>query len=87
MDAYHQQLARYQTHNYNVYLRWSPTWDKHSLTLTAGYNGEMYRYHSQEAERMDLMTEDLSSFNFAKGEVTELSESIKTAATNGFFAS
>ena len=86
VDSYHQQLARYQTHNYNVYLRWSPTWDKHHLTLTAGYNGEMYRYHSLEAERMDLMTEDLSSFNFAKGEVTELSESIKTAATNGFFA-
>ncbi|MBO4577354.1 MAG: TonB-dependent receptor [Paludibacteraceae bacterium] len=85
VDSYHQQLARYQTHNYNVYLRWAPTWDKHSLTLTAGYNGEMYRYHSLEAERMDLMTEELSSFNFAKGEVTDLSESIKTVATNGFF--
>ena len=86
VDSYHQQLARYQTHNYNVYLRWAPTWDRHSLTVTAGYNGEMYRYHSLEAERLDLMTEDLSSFNFAKGEVTELSESIKTYATNGFFA-
>ena len=86
VDSYHQQLARYITHNYNVYLRWTPTWGKHSLTLTAGYNGEMYRYHSLEAERMDLMTEDLSSFNFAKGEVTDLSESIKTASTNGFFA-
>ena len=85
VDTYHQQLARYMTHNYNVYFRWSPTWDKHHLTLTAGYNGEMYRYHSLEAERMDLMTEDLSSFNFAKGEVTDLSESIKTVATNGFF--
>ena len=86
VDSYHQQLARYQTHSYNVYLRWTPTWDKHHLTLTAGYNGEMYRYHSLEAERMDLMTENLSSFNFAKGEVTDLSESIRTAATNGFFA-
>ena len=86
VDSYHQQLARYQTHTYNVYLRWMPTWDKHHLTLTAGYNGEMYRYHSLEAERMDLMTEELSSFNFAKGEVTDLSESIKTVATNGFFA-
>lgn len=85
VNSYHQQLARYQTHNYNVYLCWNPTWDKHHLTLTAGYNGEMYRYHSLEVERMDLMTEDLSSFNFAKGEVTDLSESIKTAATNGFF--
>ncbi len=85
VNSYHQQLARYMTHNYNVYFRWSPTWDKHHLTLTAGYNGEMYRYHSLEAERMDLMTEDLSSFNFAKGEVTDLSESIKTVATNGFF--
>lgn len=86
VNSYHQQLARYQTHNYNVYLRWTPSWDKHNLTLTAGYNGEMYRYHSLEAERMDLMTEDLSSFNFAKGEVTGLSESIKTVSTNGFFA-
>ena len=85
VNSYHQQLARYMTHNYNVYFRWSPTWDKHHLTLTAGYNGEMYRYHSLEAERMDLMTENLSSFNFAKGEVTDLSESIKTVATNGFF--
>lgn len=85
VNSYHQQLARYQTHNYNVYLRWTPTWDKHHLTLTAGYNGEMYRYHSLEAERMDLITEELSSFNFAKGEVTNLSESVKTYATNGFF--
>ena len=85
VDSYRQQLARYQTHNYNVYVRWAPTWGKHSLNLTAGYNGEMYRYHSTVAERMDLMTEDLSSFNFAKGEVTDLSESIKTVATNGFF--
>ena len=85
VDSYRQQLARYQTHNYNIYARWTPTWDKHHLTLTAGYNGEMYRYHSTVAERMDLMTEELSSFNFAKGEVTDLSESIKTVATNGFF--
>ena len=85
VDSYRQQIARYQTHNYNVYIRWTPTWDKHHLTLTAGYNGEMYRYHSTVAERMDLMTEELSSFNFAKGEVTDLSESIKTFATNGFF--
>ena len=86
VNSYHQQLARYQTHNYNVYLSWTPNWDRHYLAVTAGYNGEMYRYHSLEAERLDLMTEDLSSFNFAKGEVTELSESIKTYATNGFFA-
>ena len=86
VDSYHQQLARYQTHSYNVYLRWDPSWNKHHLTLTAGYNGEMYRYHSTEAARMDLTTENLSSFNFAKGEVTDLSESIRTAATNGFFA-
>ena len=85
VDSYHQQIARYQTHSYNVYVRWNSTWDKHHFTLTAGYNGEMYRYHSTEATRMDLMTEDLSSFNFAKGEVTDLSESIKTVATNGFF--
>ena len=85
VDSYRQQIARYQTHNYNVYIRWTPTWDKHHLTLTAGYNGEMYRYHSTVAERMDLMTEELSSFNFAKGEVTDLSEYIKTFATNGFF--
>ena len=85
VDSYRQQIARYQTHNYNVYIRWTPTWDKHHLTLTAGYNGEMYRYHSTVAERMDLMTEEQSSFNFAKGEVTDLSESIKTFATNGFF--
>lgn len=85
VDSYHQQLARYQTHIYNVYLNWNPTWEQHHLGLTAGYNGEMYRYHSLEAKRMDLMTEDLSSFNFASGEVTDLSESIKTYATNGFF--
>lgn len=86
VDSYHQQLARYITHTYNVYLKWNPSYGEHKLGITAGYNGEMYRYHSLEATRMDLMTEDLSSFNFAKGEVTELSESIKTYATNGFFA-
>ena len=85
VNSLYQKLARYQTHNYNVYLAWNPTWDKHHFTLTAGYNGEMWRYHSLKAERMDLMTEDMSTFNFAKGEVTDLSETIQAFATNGFF--
>lgn len=85
VDTYHQQIARYINHRFNVYLKWDPTWDQHHLTLTAGYNGDIYRYHSLEAARSDLMTEELSSFNFAKGEVTQLDESILTANTNGFF--
>lgn len=85
VDTYHQQIARYQTHMYNAYIKWDPTWDQHHLSVAAGYNGQMYRYHSLEATRADMMTEDLNSFNFATGEVTDLSESIKTYATNGFF--
>jgi len=85
VDKYHQQIARYINHNYNVYLKWNPTWGQHHLTLTGGYNGDQYRYHSLEAERSDLMTEELSSFNFATGEVTQLEESILEANTNGFF--
>ena len=86
VDKYKQTIARYQTHNYNVYLTWNPTWDDHHLTLMGGYNGEYYRYHALTAERYDLMTEELSNFNFAKGEVNELSETIQEAVTNGVFA-
>lgn len=86
VDKYKQTIARYQTHNYNVYLTWNPTWDDHHLTLMGGYNGEYYRYHALTAERYDLMTEELSNFNFAKGEVTELSETVQEAVTNGVFA-
>lgn len=85
VDSYHQQLARYQTHQYNVFLNWNPTWNAHHLGITAGYNGEMYRYRSLEVARQEMMTEELSSFNFATGEVTQLEESIKTYATNGIF--
>lgn len=85
VNSLYQKLARFVTHNYNVYLAWTPSWDKHHLSITAGYNGEMYRYHSLKAARMDLMTEDLSNFNFAKGEVTDLSETVEAFATNGVF--
>ncbi|MBR1807948.1 MAG: TonB-dependent receptor [Paludibacteraceae bacterium] len=85
VNSLYQKIARFLTHNYNVYITWNPTWDKHHLTLTAGYNGEMYGYHSLKAERMDLMTEDLSNFNFAKGELKDLSETVESFASNGFF--
>ncbi len=85
VNSLYQKLARFQDHNYNVYIAWTPSWDQHHLALTAGYNGEMYRYHSIKAERMDLMTEDMSNFNFAKGEVTDLSETVEAFATNGVF--
>ncbi len=86
VDSYKQTIGRYQTHNYNVYLKWNPTWNQHHLTLMGGYNGEMYAYRGITVERYDLMTEELSNFNFAKGDVSELSESVKKAATNGLFA-
>lgn len=86
VDLYSQTLARYQTHNYNVYLTWNPVWDEHHLTLMAGYNGEMYRYHALSADRNDLLTEELNNFNFAKGDDINLSESVQVAVTNGVFA-
>jgi len=85
VDNYHQQIARYQTHTYNVYLKWTPTWDKHHLQVMAGYNGEMYRYHSIEASRSNLMTEDLSNFNFAKGDDAKITEAVQQSLTNGVF--
>ncbi len=85
VNSLYQKLARFLTHNYNVYLLWTPSWNRHNLAITAGYNGEMYQYHSLKAERMDLMTEDMSNFNFAKGEVTDLSETVEAFATNGVF--
>lgn len=85
VDYYKQTLARYNTHNYNIYLTWNPTWGQHHLTMMAGFNGENYRYHDLVVDRLDLLTEDLSNFNFATGELNELSEKVQEAVTNGVF--
>ena len=56
VDYYKQTLARYNTHNYNIYLTWNPTWGQHHLTMMAGFNGENYRYHDLVVDRLDLHT-------------------------------
>lgn len=85
IDKYTQEQNVYLTHNYNIYLKWNPTWGDHHLTLMGGYNGENYRYQSLGISRSELITEELSSFNFAKGDDYSLAESLKQAVTNGVF--
>lgn len=84
-DQYYQNFYRYTTDNYNIYCTYSPKIGKNNFKIMAGYNGEIYHQRGLRAERYDLLSEDLSSFNLATGEISTLLEDVYNYVTQGWF--
>lgn len=84
-DQYARRMTSRTTQIYNVYTTWAPSFGDHNLKLMAGLNGEIYHNNSMVAERYDLLSTELSSFNLATGEVARLAEDLQNSRTRGYF--
>lgn len=84
-DQYSQRQTRITKQGYNVFTTYSPSFGSHNVKVMLGTNGEFFKQRSLKATRLDLLSTELSSFNLATGEVSELVEDIYNATTRGYF--
>lgn len=89
-SAFKNQLSDivYEQNNYvtNAYLSYDNTWSsKHHFSAVAGFNYETRHYKDLNVVRQDLLSEDLSDFNLATGEVSKLTGGISEYSLAGFF--
>ncbi len=78
----------YEQNNYvaNAYLAYDNTWNEaHHFTGTAGINYEARRYKDLQVRRFDLLSEELTDFNLATGNIDRLTGGISEYALAGLF--
>ena len=90
LSAFRDRLSDtvYEQNNYvaNAYLAYDNTWkDAHHFTGTAGFNYEARHYKDLSVRRNDLISEELSDFNLATGEVSTLTGGVDEYALAGLF--
>lgn len=90
LSSYRDRLSDivYEQNNYvaNAYLAYDNTWrEAHHFTATAGFNYEARRYKDLSVRRNDLLTEELSDFNLATGEIDVLTGGVSEYALAGIF--
>lgn len=84
---YYREVV-YEQNNYvgNAYLSFDNTWKGHHVTATAGTNYETRLYRDLSVLRYDLLSDELSDFNLATGELGTLTGGVSEYALLGFFA-
>lgn len=84
-DMFTRGMTNNTRQTINAYATWDPTFGKNHLTVTAGFNGEIYRHLYFKGERQDLMSPDLNTLNIATGEVKDFKDEIQNSVTYGYF--
>ena len=84
-DQYSRRVTSRTTQIYNVFTTYAPSFGDHNLKIMLGLNGEIYHNNSLKAERYDLLSTELSSFNLATGEIPSLIEDLQNSVTRGYF--
>lgn len=84
-NQYAQRQTRITDQSYNVFTTYAPSFGDHNLKIMLGLNGQIYHHRSLKVTRLDLLSDNLDSFNLATGEVTELTEDVYNARTRGYF--
>lgn len=89
-NAYEDYLSerdnKVRRHVVNAYITYNGTFaDAHNLTVLAGYNYENWRNRSLVAQRKDLVSQTLSDFNLATGELKRLTGGVREWAVTGIF--
>lgn len=85
-DMFTRGMTNNTTQSINAYATYDPTFGQHHFTVTAGFNGEIYRHLYFKGERQDLMSPDLNTLNIATGEVKDFKDEIQNSVTYGYFA-
>lgn len=80
--------TRYEQNNYvaNAYFSYENTWNEaHHFTGTAGANYEARHYKDLSVRRNDLLSDELSDFNLATGEISTLTGGVDEYSLAGLF--
>ncbi|WP_289740593.1 TonB-dependent receptor [Muribaculum intestinale] len=85
-DMFTRGMTQNITQTINAYATYNPTFGENHITVTGGFNGEIYRHLYFKGERQDLMSPDLSTLNIATGEVKDFKDEIQNSVTYGYFA-
>ena len=84
-DYYRENHYETNEHNLNVYGTYTHTWNKaHNFTALAGYQYRGARDTYLRLEQLNLLSENLSSFANATGDITR-SQTISEWRNSGFF--
>ena len=84
-DSYREVVYDQNLYTANAFANYKNDWNGHNLEITAGFNYETRRHRDLKAKREDLLTKELSDFNLAVGEVSELTGGRDERATAGIF--
>lgn len=84
-DMFTRGMTNNTTQSINAYATWDPSFGNNNLTVTAGFNGEIYRHLYFKGERQDLMSPDVNTLNIATGEVKDFKDEINNSVTYGVF--
>ncbi len=84
-DMFTRGMTNNITQTINAYATYNPRFGDHHVTLTAGFNGEIYRHLYFKGERQDLMSPDVNTLNIATGEVKDFKDEIRNSVTYGYF--
>ena len=84
-DSYKEVVYDQNLYTANAFANYKNDWNGHNLEITAGFNYETRRHRDLKVKREDLLTKELSDFNLAVGEVSELTGGRDERATAGIF--
>ena len=85
-DSYQDVVWDQEYYVADVYGNYKKTFDEsHNLDVTVGYNYETKNYKDLKVERKGLLTEELSDFNLATGDVSILNGGKNQYAIMGWF--
>jgi TonB-linked SusC/RagA family outer membrane protein len=84
-DMFTRGMTNNTTQTINAYATYDPTFGDNHFTVTAGFNGEIYRHLYFKGERQDLMSDDINTLNIATGEVKDFKDEINNSVTYGYF--
>lgn len=85
-DNYYEATSDHYYNGYNIFGTYENTWDKaHHVTVMGGVNYETVFNKGLNVDRDDLLSEDLSDFNLAKGDQMNIAGGKTRYALLGFF--
>ncbi len=87
-DRYDEMSSAKDLHVANAYISYENAWggdNDHSFTGTAGINYENYSKTNIEVRRDDLLSEDMSDFNLAVGNIDRLTGGVNEYELAGLF--
>lgn len=86
MDRYSDTVWEQNNYVANAYFAYDNTWsDAHNFTGTIGVNYEARHYKDLSVRRNDLLSEELTDFNIATGEISTLTGGVDEYSLAGLF--